>query len=155
MDDEGDLIVEIRNEVGDEVLDDTSITLHSQLRHKHTPLQLVQVVQVVQLAQTEQWGVLPYFLQSLEMVDDMVQEQMSLLQLLDEMVDPDDEVLDFQHLLVQVVQLHNDLLVVHQIQVDDELDEVDDRVLLVKMGNSPQTLEMVVQVHQIQFQVVQ
>jgi len=109
----------------------------------------------VGLVQTEQWGVLPYFLQSLEMVDDMVQEQMSLLQLLDEMVDPDDEVLDFQHLLVQVVQLHNDLLVVHQIQVDDELDEDEGQVQLDRMGNSLQIRGMVVLVLQIPYLEVQ
>ena len=70
-----DLIVEIRNEVDDEVLDDINITLHSQLRHKHTPLQLVQVVQVVQLVQTELLVIIQFFLQLLVMVDDMVQVQ--------------------------------------------------------------------------------
>lgn len=66
----------------------------------------------------------------------------------------DDEVLVFQEVQVQVVQLLRGLQVVHQIQVDDESDEVEVVVLLVKMVNFLQILEMVVLVHQIQYQEV-
>lgn len=91
-----------------------------------------------------------------QMVDDMVHEHYSLdRRQLDEMVDPDDEVLVIEEVQVQVVLLHNDLQVVHQIQVDDESDEVVDRVRYDKMDNFLQIREMVVLVLQIQYQEVQ
>jgi hypothetical protein len=89
------------------------------------------------------------------MVDDMVRQLMYHLQSLDEMGVLVDEVLDFQHLLVLVVQPHKALQGVHQILVVDELVEVDDQVQYDKMGNSLQILVMVEQEHQILSQEVQ
>ena len=84
----------------------------------------------------------------------MVQGQIQVLQLLDEMVEVEEVVLVFLEVLVQEVQLHNDLQVVHQTRVVDELVEVEVQVLLVKMDNFLQILVMVVLVLRTRYQEV-